>query len=124
MPKKLITIAIIIFVIVLGYLKFFANQTGENKGFNPEQYTNFVFSRHAKCRMNCRSIDEAEIRDIVHNGTVNNAKSRLGKKGKTFALEGWSKDNQHIRVVCAPKNKTLTIVTVIDLGTEWPCNCK
>jgi hypothetical protein len=41
-------------------------------------------------------------------------------------LEGYtSKEKQHIRIIVAPKQKHLTIVTVIDLDEEWACgSCK
>lgn len=74
--------------------------------------------------MGCRHITEQEIKEIVENGTVNYRKSGIGSKGdSTFALEGFSHENQHIRVVVAPESDGLVIITCIDLEHEWPCNC-
>jgi hypothetical protein len=74
--------------------------------------------------MGCRHITKQEIKEIIENGTVNYRKSGIGSKGdSTFALEGFSHENQHIRVVVAPESDGLVIITCIDLGHEWPCKC-
>lgn len=75
--------------------------------------------------MGCREVTIEEITDIIENGTVNYKKSGIGKKGdSTFALEGISRDKQHLRVVVAPeKNGKVVVITCIDLETEWACNC-
>ncbi|MEO8819984.1 MAG: DUF4258 domain-containing protein [Ginsengibacter sp.] len=74
--------------------------------------------------MGCRHITEEEIKEILKDGSVNYAKSDIGSKGdSTFALDGYSHQNQHIRVVVAPESDGLVIITCIDLGREWPCNC-
>ena len=74
--------------------------------------------------MGCRHINEDEIKEILKEGRVNCAKSGIGSKGdSTFALEGYSHENQHIRVVVAPESDGLVVITCIDLGHQWPCNC-
>jgi len=96
-------------------------QRGLNR--NPSQIN---YSKHAKCRMDCRHIDETEVKDILKNGTVNYRKSELdaGNCKKRYAVEGYSKDNQHLRVVFAPCESEVTVVTCIDLDTEWECHCE
>ena len=74
--------------------------------------------------MDCRHITATEIKDIIHNGNVNYSKSGKGNKGDdTYALEGYSNEHQHIRVVVAAENEGLMVITCIDLDHEWPCNC-
>lgn len=86
--------------------------------------TELFFTKHAKCRMQCRQISQQEVRDILATGTINYNKSELDDpKGPTYAVEGTTKDRQHIRVIFAPKQKHLSVVTVIDLDEEHPCNC-
>lgn len=84
------------------------------------------YSRHARCRMNCRHISEAEVKDVLQKGKVNYTKSDL--KGeeckKRYAVEGNTKDNQKVRIIFAPCNDEVTVVTVIDLGKEWACDCE
>jgi hypothetical protein len=93
------------------------------EGFN-RNTEKLIFSKHAKCRMDCRKIDESEIREILKNGTINYKKIQNDKRGKTYPVEGFTRDKQHVRIVFAPKDDGLVVVTVIDLGTEWACDCK
>ena len=95
----------------------------EVEGFN-RNTDKLIFSKHAKCRMDCRKIDESEIKEILKNGTVNYKKIQNDKRGKTYPVEGYTHDKQHVRIVFAPKDDGLVVVTVIDLGTEWACDCK
>lgn len=87
----------------------------------------YFFTKHARCRMECRSITQKEVKEIVRKAEVNYAKSELdAAQGPKYALEGYtSKDRQHVRVIVAPKKKHLSIVTVIDLDKDWECpSCK
>ncbi len=93
------------------------------RGFD-RNTTKLIFSKHAKCRMDCRKIDESEIREILKSGTINYKKIQNDKRGKTYPVEGYTHDKQHVRIVFAPKDDGLVVVTVIDLETEWKCDCK
>ena len=95
----------------------------EVEGFN-RNTNNIIFSKHAKCRMDCREIDESEVKEILKNGRINYKKIQSDKRGKTYPVEGYTHDKQHVRIVFAPKGDGLVVVTVIDLETEWACNCK
>lgn len=95
----------------------------EIEGFN-RNTTHLIFSKHARCRMDCRRIDESEIREILKNGTVNEKKIQRDKRGITWPVEGTTHDGQRVRIVFAPKDDGLVVVTVIDLGKEWSCDCK
>ena len=88
---------------------------------NPSQ---IHYSKHAKCRMDCRHIDEAEIKDILQNGTINYRKSELNADAchRKYAVEGYAKD-QHLRIIFAPCGEMMTVVTCIDLANEWECHC-
>ncbi len=86
---------------------------------------NIIYSKHAHCRMDCRHIDETEVKEILATGQINTNKIQEDEKGKTYPLEGITHDKQHVRIVFAPKeNNTVEVVTCIDLDTDWPCNCK
>lgn len=87
----------------------------------------YFFTKHARCRMECRKITQKEIKEIVRKAEVNYNKSELdAAQGPKYAVEGYtSKDRQHIRVIVAPKQRHLSIVTVIDLDKDWECpSCK
>jgi hypothetical protein len=87
----------------------------------------YFFTKHARCRMECRKITQKEVKEIVRKADVNYNKSELdAAQGPKYAVEGYtSKDRQHIRVIVAPKQRHLSIVTVIDLDKDWECpSCK
>ena len=100
----------------------FFNASAKENAFRDTNH--LILTKHARCRMDCRHITAAEIKDIIHNGNVNYSKSGKGNKGDdTYALDGYSNEHQHIRVVVAPENEGLMVITCIDLDHEWPCNC-
>ncbi len=103
-----------------------AANVNRDRGFD-RRVSYLEYSKHAKCRMECRHISMAEVEDIMRNGNINYNKSDLqASAGPKYALEGYTtKDRQHIRVIVAPKQKHLSIVTVIDLDKDWECpSCK
>ena len=96
---------------------------GEIEGF--DRTSRIIFTRHAKCRMACRHIDEYEVREILERGRINYEKSDpASRPDPRYALEGTTRDGQEVRVVFAQANKGAVVVTVIDLQKEWSCNCK
>jgi len=94
--------------------------TGEAFNRNAQK---IVFSKHARCRMDCRHIDESEVLEILKTGTLNAAKIEEDSRGKTYPLEGKTHGNQNVRIVFAPKQDELVVVTVIDLDKDWACDC-
>ena len=94
-----------------------------DRGFD-RRISYIEYSNHARCRMDCRHITQAEIEDIMQNGKVNYNKSDLkNARCPRYALEGVTKDEQRVRIIFAQCNESTTIVTVIDLNTEWQCDC-
>ena len=92
-------------------------------GFN--RNTNHIYySKHARCRMDCRFIDESEVKEILTTGTINYSKMESDERGKTYPLEGITHDKQRVRIVFAPRDDGVMVVTCIDLDKDWPCNCK
>ena len=86
--------------------------------------SDLVLTDHVKCRMDCREITINEIKEVLTRGKLNKDKSGLGSQGDpTFAVEGYSSDKQHIRVVVAADEEELVVITCIDLEKEWPCDC-
>jgi hypothetical protein len=82
-----------------------------------------IYSKHAHCRMDCRHIDENEVKEILKNGKVNERKIETDDRGKTYPLEGIA-EGHHLRIVFAPKgDDAVEVVTCIDLDTDWQCDC-
>jgi hypothetical protein len=86
---------------------------------------NLIYTKHARCRMGCRHIDDAEVRAVLRDGEINWNKSNLrGDPDPKYAVEGDTKDGQRVRIIFAKASRGLVVVTVIDLGEEWKCDCK
>jgi len=74
--------------------------------------------------MDCRHITEAEVKEILEDGKVNERKIEEDDRGTTYPLEGEA-EGHHLRIVFAPKGTdAVEVVTCIDLDTDWPCDCK
>lgn len=84
------------------------------------------FTKHARCRMECRHVTEQEVAEILQKGEVNLEKSNPNDRPcPTFALEGYSHEGQHLRIVFAPCDKnSARVVTCIDLDQDWTCHCE
>jgi Domain of unknown function (DUF4258) len=100
-----------------------AAEVNRDRGF--DRRTSWLeYSNHAKCRMQCRHITQAEVEDIMRNGEINYNKSDLqNARCPRYAVEGLTADKQDVRIVFAQCNEKTEVVTVIDLGTEWQCDC-
>ena len=104
-----------------------AEITGVEKSSEKEPFARdtalLAYSKHAKCRMDCRQIDKEEVQDILMNGKINFQRVEEDAEGITYPIEGLTKDGQQVRVVYAPKPDAIVVVTAIDLEKDWPCNC-
>ncbi len=125
-----------IVLLIAALLLFFVkrNQHGGNTSQNLEitantsegfsrRPDNIIYTQHSRCRMGCRHITEEEVKDILENGKVVTSKIEEDARGKTYPIDGKTKGDKLVRIVVAPRKKDLVIVTVIDLDTDWPCDC-
>ncbi len=94
-----------------------------DRGF--DRRTSFLkYSIHATCRMKCRKISKAEVEEIMEDGKINYNKSDIqNARCPRYAVEGVTKDDQRVRIVYAQCNESTTVVTVIDLETDFQCHC-
>lgn len=82
------------------------------------------YSDHARCRMQCRRISQEEVKEIMQTGTINYRKSDLqNARCPRYAVEGVTQDRQRVRIVFAQCNEKTVVVTVIDLETDYACDC-
>jgi len=94
-----------------------------DKGFD-RRISFLEYSNHAKCRMQCRKISESEVEQIMQDGKINYNKSDIqNSRCPRYAVEGVTTDDQKVRIVFAQCNDKTTVMTVIDLDTEWTCHC-
>lgn len=94
-----------------------------DRGFD-RRVSYLQYSNHARCRMDCRHITEGEVQETMRDGTINYRKSDIkNSRCPRYALEDQTKDGQHVRIVFAQCDNYTEVVTVIDLDTEWTCDC-
>lgn len=139
MKKWFPFILIVLLALAIFFIKKFSNRkypkpkptitnndpssTNRERGFDRRK--NYLeYSKHAKCRMDCRHISQSEVEEIMEQGKVNYNKSDL-KNGRCprYAVEGTTHDNQRVRIVFAQCNESTVVVTVIDLETDFSCSC-
>lgn len=82
-----------------------------------------VYTRHARCRMDCRHIDADEVDEILREGRINRERTRRDGPCTSYALEGRTSDDQNVRIVYADCDRETRVVTAIDLDRNWPCSC-
>ena len=133
MQKKAFLAILCIAAILIGLFLFNNDQQRPDRVNPPNHETHgldrrpskIIYTKHARCRMDCRHIDETEIREILEEGTINHEKSDpASKPDPKYALEGYTDDGQRIRIIFAAADKGMVVITVIDLQKEWNCNCK
>ncbi len=85
---------------------------------------NLSFTKHARCRMECRGITEAEIREVLREGFVNHQKSdKNDLPCPSYAIEDRVQDGQLLRVVFGICGDEIKVITCIDLGQKHDCDC-
>lgn len=103
-----------------------ANSTpAVNRNYGFDRRASYLeYTRHARCRMECRRITESEVEGIMATGTINYGKSDVkAKPCPEYAVEGNTADGQRVRMVFAQCDNKTKVVTVIDLGHDWTCAC-
>ena len=132
MKKALPYIFLAILVIAALFIKRWNNtRTGPattdnvNRNNGLDRRIGFLeYTQHAICRMDCRHITREEVKYILQNGTINYRKSEAqGHPCPVYALEGYSPEKQHLRVVFAQCDNKTKVVTCIDLDTAFECHC-
>ena len=81
-------------------------------------------SKHAKERMDCRTIEAFEVQEVFDKGQINRAKTRTDDKPcPSTAYEYRTlRDKQRIRAVVAYcEGQQPVLVTVIDLDNKYDC---
>lgn len=139
MNKKWVPFAVVIILaLALFFIKRSQNDAGidtkdktkkttttvnRNRGF--DRRISFIeYTEHARCRMQCRKISQAEVEEIMRDGKINYNKSGVNDKPcPTYALEGITRDNQRVRIVFGQCDYKTKVITCIDLDTDWECHC-
>lgn len=100
-----------------------AQSSIRQRGFD-RRISTLEYTQHARCRMDCRHISQNDINDIMRNGEINYAKTDVNDQPcPTYALQGYSNDGQHLRVIFAQCEIKTKVVTCYDLEKDFECNC-
>jgi hypothetical protein len=94
-----------------------------NRGF--DRRVGFIeYTKHAKCRMECRQISQNEVEEIMKDGTINYKKSNVNMRScPVYSLEGTTRDSQRVRIVFGQCKDKTKVITCIDLNKDWQCHC-
>ena len=100
-----------------------AQSSIRQRGFD-RRISTLEYTQHARCRMDCRHISQNDINDIMRNGEINYAKTDVNDQPcPTYALQGYSNDGQHLRVIFAQCETKTKVVTCYDLEKDFECHC-
>ena len=126
MSRKGTTLAVLLAILILFVFILVRRnrRLNDTAGSFYRSYKHLVYTRHARCRMDCRHIDESEVMEILKSGRINTEKSDpAARPDPKYALEGITHDHQRVRIIFAPSKKEMVVITVIDLDGEWQCSC-
>src|ERR1700733_8477713 len=118
----------LIFPLFFGCHSRFSDPNGPDHGVSKnepfDRRAELIFTKHARCRMDCRHITAREIHEVLDKGEINYSKSEPDSRpDPKYAVEGYTAEQQHLRIIVAPENAKLIIITCIELGVEWSCHC-
>ncbi len=90
-----------------------------------DRRTSYIeYTVHAKCRMSCRNISQAEVEEMMIDGKINYRKSDVKAiPCPVYSVEGITKDAQMVRIVFGQCDNKTKVITVVDLETDWKCDC-
>jgi hypothetical protein len=115
-----------ILLLVLLFLAFIIRRWNEpvKKEVFDRTPATLTYSKHARCRMQCRQIDENEVQEIMRRGIINfNRSNRRDRPCPTFALQGKTSSGEKLRVIFAQCPSETTVVTCYNLEEEFSCGC-
>lgn len=118
-----VSLIIVIVIIVYAALRWYVLESRKREAFerHPER---LIYTHHALCRMDCRHISKEDVNEIMQNGIIFLNKSDLNDKPcPTFALQGFTKDNEDIRVIFAQCNDETKVITCYNLHKDFECHC-
>lgn len=83
-----------------------------------------IYTKHARCRMDCRNISEAEVKYVLKMGKVNAAKSDVSNAPcPKYAFESETASKEKVRIIFADCPDATKVITAIDLKNDNDSNC-
>ena len=113
-------------LLVLFFVAFIIRRWNEpvaREAFNRHPKS-IIYTKHALCRMDCRHIDEAEIKEIMEKGIINfNKTNKSDRPCPTFALQGRTTSGESLRVIFAQCDSNTKVITCYNLEEDPECDC-
>jgi Domain of unknown function (DUF4258) len=117
------TLIIILVIIVYAALRWYVLEAHKKEAFNRHP-SHLIYTHHALCRMDCRHISKEDIDEVMAKGIIFLNKSNLDDRPcPTFALQGYTKENEDIRVIFAQCADETKVVTCYNLRKDFECHC-
>lgn len=117
-----ITLSIVILLLLFFFLKRW-HEPRPREIFDRSP-AHLVFTHHARCRMACRQIDSAEVREIMKKGIINlNKTDRNARPCPVFALQGRTTTKESLRIFFAQCDDETRVITGYNLEREFECDC-
>ena len=120
--QVIFTLILVIILLAIFVLRRWQEpKSGEAFDRTPDRLS---YTKHARCRMNCRQISEQDIKEIIKKGIINiNKSDRYDKPCPTYALQGTTSDGESLRVIFAQCNTETRVVTAFNLKQDFDCYC-
>src|SRR5688572_20130760 len=122
-PRNVIYTLLAVLVMLMLAINVFRRQPGRKELFDrtPRQ---LEYTRHARCRMDCRDISENDVREIMQKGVIHlNRSNRQDRPCPTYALQGRTTEGERLRVIFAQCPEETRVVTCYNLDEDPPCQC-
>ena len=118
-----ITLIIVLLVVCFAALRWYALEPRKKEAFNRHP-SHLVYTHHALCRMDCRHISKEDIDEIMQSGIIFLNKSNMNDKPcPTYALQGFTKEHENLRVIFAQCGGETKVITCYNLHKEFECHC-
>ncbi|MDQ6609966.1 MAG: DUF4258 domain-containing protein [Bacteroidota bacterium] len=119
-------VIITVAILVLLFLAFIIRRWNEpiTKEAFERHPRSIRYTKHALCRMDCRHINEKEIKEILEKGIINfNKTNKWDKPCPTFALQGLTTNGESLRVIFAQCDNETKVITCYNLKEDFDCHC-
>lgn len=122
-PRNLIAILFLLLLVFGYFLKQRWHEPASSEALDRHP-ARIYYTRHARCRMDCRHISEADIRAIIENGVINLARSDARDRPcPTLAVQGETSNGESLRVILAQCPTETRIITCYNLRKDFTCAC-
>lgn len=116
---SLIIVVILIFIFILQKTR----EPRRKEAFDRDP-PSLEYTKHARCRMQCRDISEKDINEVMEKGIINFGMSnRSDKPCPTFAVQGVTSTGEKIRIIFAQCQTQTKVVTCYNLEENPVCDC-